>query len=92
MSKDKEDYPDHWQHCMIHLNPKTGEMHSDGDHRVREWIQNNLRGKTDQPNLGLATNEDLIDELHARIEVYGNLAYKPMGDEPFCFCDQPKPL
>ena len=24
---------------MIHLNPETGEMHSDGDHRVRRWIE-----------------------------------------------------
>lgn len=34
-----ESYPDGWLHCMIHLNPETGEMHSDGDHRVREWIE-----------------------------------------------------
>lgn len=34
-----EAYPDGWLHCVIHLNPETGEMHSDGDHRVREWIE-----------------------------------------------------
>ena len=41
MSK-KECYPEDWRHCTIHLNPKTGEMHSDGDHRVRHWIQERL--------------------------------------------------
>jgi hypothetical protein len=37
-----ESYPSNWQHCAIHLNPETGEMHSDGDHRVREWIEHNI--------------------------------------------------
>jgi len=37
-----EAYPDDWLHCTIHLNPKTGEMHSDGDHRVRHWIQEHI--------------------------------------------------
>lgn len=37
--KHGEAYPEGWLHCMIHLNPETGEMHSDGDHRVREWIE-----------------------------------------------------
>jgi len=32
-------------HCKIHLNPETGEMHSDGDHRVRHWIKERLGGK-----------------------------------------------
>jgi len=47
-----EEYPNSWQHCMIHLNPETGEMHSDGDHHVREWIQDRLKCGTDQPNQG----------------------------------------
>ena len=34
-----EAYPPNWWHCMIRLNPQTGEMHSEGDHRVREWIR-----------------------------------------------------
>ena len=38
-----EKYPPHWQHATIHLNPDTGEMHSDGDHRVRHWIQQRLK-------------------------------------------------
>lgn len=38
-----EGYPVGWWHCTIHLNPDTGEMHSDGDHRVRTWIQNQLQ-------------------------------------------------
>ena len=37
-----EGYPEGWWHCTIHLNPETGEMHSDGDHRVRTWIQDKL--------------------------------------------------
>jgi hypothetical protein len=38
-----EGYPPGWQHCVIHLNPVTGEMHSDGDHRVRHWLQERLK-------------------------------------------------
>lgn len=37
-----ETYPENWKHCLIHLNPETGEMHSDGDHSVREWIEDKL--------------------------------------------------
>lgn len=40
-----EGYPAHWKHCIIHLNPETGEMNSDGDHRVREWIEERIKGK-----------------------------------------------
>ena len=36
--KTLESYPKEWMHATIHLNPETGELHSDGDHRVREWI------------------------------------------------------
>jgi hypothetical protein len=41
--QDNEKYPPNWKHCLIHLNPDTGEMHSDGDHSVREWIQDKIR-------------------------------------------------
>jgi len=37
-----ETYPANWMHCVIHLNPDTGEMHSDGDHRVRDWIRDRI--------------------------------------------------
>jgi hypothetical protein len=37
-----ESYPSCFQHCTIHLNPDTGEMHSDGDHRVRAWVENKI--------------------------------------------------
>ena len=40
-----EGYPKNWKHCVIHLNPETGEMHSDGDHSVRGWIQLMIEGK-----------------------------------------------
>ena len=39
----QEGYPDHWKHCTIHLNPKTGEMHSDGDHSVRTFIEDTIK-------------------------------------------------
>ena len=45
-----EGYPDTWQHCIIHLNPATGEMHSDGDHRVRLWIKDRLLPNIDITN------------------------------------------
>lgn len=38
-----ESYPAGWWHCTIHLNPETGEMHSDGDHRVRHWLEARLK-------------------------------------------------
>ena len=38
-----EGYPAGWWHCHIHLNPVSGEMHSDGDHRVRKWIEHRVR-------------------------------------------------
>ena len=34
-----ESYPEDWVHVTLHVNPNTGEMHSDGDHRVRRWIE-----------------------------------------------------
>lgn len=52
-----EGYPSNWRHSIIHLNPETGEMHSDcipsggsvgedgGDHFVRYWIEKNLSEK-----------------------------------------------
>jgi len=58
------------------------------DHRAWDWIQGKLKGQTDQPNLGLASNAELLDELRTRIEVHGNLNYKTVGNEPFCFCEQ----
>lgn len=38
-----ETYPDGWLHATIHLNPDTGEIHSDGDHRVRFWLLSHLK-------------------------------------------------
>lgn len=37
-----EGYGPGWRHCTIHLNPETGEMHSDGDHSVRAWIEERI--------------------------------------------------
>src|SRR5690606_8861295 len=44
----QEGYPDGWWHAIIHLNPETGEVHSDGDHRVRHYIKNMLERQRDQ--------------------------------------------
>lgn len=38
-----EGYPAGWMHATIHLNPETGEMHSDGDHRVRRWLEERIK-------------------------------------------------
>lgn len=40
-----EGYPENWEHCVIHLNQETGEMHSDGNHFVRKWIQSQFATK-----------------------------------------------
>ena len=40
-----EAYHKEWKHAIIHLNPNTGELHSDGDHSVRVWIQEKINGK-----------------------------------------------
>lgn len=37
-----ETYLPGWISCQIHLNPESGKMHSDGDHRVRQWIESNI--------------------------------------------------
>ncbi len=37
-----ESYSEPWMHATIHLNPETGEIHSDGDHRVRKWIEERI--------------------------------------------------
>jgi hypothetical protein len=42
-----EGYPKNWMHCTIHLDPNTGTMNSDGDHRVREWIEQRLQKPKD---------------------------------------------
>ena len=47
--KYSEAYPNGWKHCVIHLNPETGQMHSDGDHSVREWIEANIRPTGENP-------------------------------------------
>lgn len=56
-----EEYPENWKHCMIHLNPETGEMHSDGDHSVRHWIEEKMREKPD--GTGKPTRRGVISQL-----------------------------
>lgn len=40
---DKESYPTGWLHATLHLNPATGELHSDGNHDVRLWIEKRMK-------------------------------------------------
>jgi hypothetical protein len=41
-----EAYPKEWKHATIHLNPETGEIHSDGDDGfVRKWIIDRINSK-----------------------------------------------
>jgi len=56
----EEAYPPGWKHCTIHLNPETGEMHSDGDHSVREWIQDRLIS----PDIAVASREKIENLTH----------------------------
>ena len=37
-----ESYAKPWTSATIHVNLDTGEMHSDGDHLVRQWIQETI--------------------------------------------------
>jgi len=41
----EEGYSREWKHCLIHLNPETGEIHGDGDLTVREWLLEQINGK-----------------------------------------------
>jgi len=34
-----ESYPLHWLHVSLHLDPTTLLMNSEGDHRIRQWIE-----------------------------------------------------
>ena len=45
-----EEYPSNWIHATIHLNPETGEITSDGDHRVRYWIESHITRTQTQIN------------------------------------------
>ena len=63
VTRHNEHYPLGWKHATIHLHPESGTMHSDGDHSVREWIQDRIK------NAAPATV--VIDAIHreARAEV-----------------------
>jgi hypothetical protein len=37
-----EQYRKEWKHATIHLNTETGEMHSDGNHSVRTFIETQI--------------------------------------------------
>ena len=58
-------------------SPKTANKEMDGD--LAEEFANILDEIWSQPWLGNATNEQLLDELRARIEVAGGLHYKTVN-------------
>jgi hypothetical protein len=66
-----EGYPSNWMHCQIHLNPETGEMHSDGNHRVREWIQNRLSKNRSQLPFSKCSPETLVSIINEYLQVGG---------------------
>jgi hypothetical protein len=40
-----EGYPAGWLRAVIHLDPATGEAHSDGDHEIRNWLMKTPRDR-----------------------------------------------
>jgi hypothetical protein len=62
---------------------RNGEDNSDLDLDLRD---------ENGPKLGLATNQELLEELRTRIEIHGNLEYSTANNKPFCFCCSDKPL
>lgn len=50
-SEDKpqeEGYSPNWRRAIIHLNPETGEIHSDGDHSVGGWLRERIKPKAQE--------------------------------------------
>lgn len=56
----------HWEHCTIHLNTSTGEIHTDGDETVKYWIQSKIKGLKDAEEETLRYRTALA-EARARI-------------------------
>lgn len=68
-----EGYPANWKHCVIHLNPETGEMHSDGDHSVRQWIEGRIT-RHSQPSNELKAAREEIEYLKLKLGMWVNAA------------------
>ena len=58
-----ESYPEPWIHATIHLNPDTGEMHSDGNHAVRTWIEKRIDATPPEPHVPVSKLETLIKQF-----------------------------
>lgn len=43
----QESYSNVWLHGTIHLNPKTKEIHIDGDHSIRDYLKFKTSDKED---------------------------------------------
>lgn len=74
-----ESYPPTWWHCEIHLEPETGTMHSDGDHRVREWIEKKIKDITESRDILIKQNQKLTRELEHFKFLYYGLAQNAKG-------------
>lgn len=77
-----EGYPANWLHAVIHLNPTTGDMHSDGAHAVRRWIEDKIKAKeTPIPAevIGLIRRLATVVHLMASKES-GHAGYGPTAD------------
>jgi hypothetical protein len=85
----EEGYPQNWKHCKIHLNPETGEMHSDGDHSVRRWIEIRLAALAEKDVEVVAVEDriknhysELVAALQADLRLWkGTAADEAMGLE-----------
>ena len=73
-----ESYPEPWIHATIHLNPITGEMHSDGNHEVRHWIKR----KIDDVNNVCEPSSDvsgLFENMPVELERVEDMAGQPIS-------------
>lgn len=59
-----EAYPSGWLHAVVHLNPRTGELHSDGDSGVLAHIKQRM---FDPPT---RVKSDEIEPLERAIAFY----------------------
>jgi hypothetical protein len=65
-----ETYTKEWKHATIHLNPETGEIHSDGDDGfIRKWIID----KIDNSKSKKFTEEDVINFIQTIYSEFAEL-------------------
>ncbi len=80
-----EGYPAPWIHATIHLNPESGELHSDGNHAVRDWILEKMAEGQPTQDKNTSTYQQvsgLVDTQQSCPECGG--PYKHSGNPPGC--------